>query len=563
MNLYSKLLALLLANLTLTIYAQNPLPNNWHSLDKKENGYYGVSAEKAIQSTLKDRKSKTVVVAILDSGVEYKHEDLKDNMWVNPKEIPNNGRDDDQNGYIDDIHGWNFIGGKNGENVSSDNLEVTRLYAKLKYKYDKADPDKISKADKKSYEEFLKLKEEVESHRQTATEALAGIQKSETMVKNAIQAAIKALDGQAITLENIEKLDEGDSKTISTGVAVLKQLIEEFPDLKTGDEMMKFIENDFNEGKKHYQKELDFSFNPDLNTRKIVGDNYANPLEKNYGNNDVKGPDASHGTHVAGLVGAVRNNQIGMDGIATNVKIMSVRCVPDGDERDKDVANAIRYAVDNGATVINMSFGKGYSPEKDVVDAAVKYAASKDVLLVHAAGNSAQNNDKTNNFPNKVYQKKKFLGKNKAKNWLEVGAIAPKDGLGMVAGFSNYGKKNVDLFSPGVAIYSTTPENTYNSFQGTSMASPIAAGVVAMLRSHFPTLTAKQIIKIVKSSTETPVLKVIQPGTKEEVNFSDLSSSGGIINLEKAVQLALKTKGKKKVSGWNSDHSVDPKNIRA
>ncbi|MGB3196357.1 MAG: S8 family serine peptidase, partial [Saprospiraceae bacterium] len=285
--------------------------------------------------------------------------------------------------------------------------------------------------------------------------------------------------------------------------------------------------------------------------------------EKNYGNNDVKGPDASHGTHVAGLVGAVRNNQIGMDGIATNVKIMSVRCVPDGDERDKDVANAIRYAVDNGATVINMSFGKGYSPEKDVVDAAVKYAASKDVLLVHAAGNSAQNNDKTNNFPNKVYQKKKFLGKNKAKNWLEVGAIAPKDGLGMVAGFSNYGKKNVDLFSPGVAIYSTTPENTYNSFQGTSMASPIAAGVVAMLRSHFPTLTAKQIIKIVKSSTETPVLKVIQPGTKEEVNFSDLSSSGGIINLEKAVQLALKTKGKKKVSGWNSDHSVDPKNIRA
>ena len=219
--------------------------------------------------------------------------------------------------------------------------------------------------------------------------------------------------------------------------------------------------------------------------------------------------------------------------------------------------------MDNGATVINMSFGKGYSPEKDVVDAAVKYAASKDVLLVHAAGNSAQNNDKTNNFPNKVYQKKKFLGKNKAKNWLEVGAIAPKDGLGMVAGFSNYGKKNVDLFSPGVAIYSTTPENTYNSFQGTSMASPIAAGVVAMLRSHFPTLTAKQIIKIVKSSTETPVLKVIQPGTKEEVNFSDLSSSGGIINLEKAVQLALKTKGKKKVSGWNSDHSVDPKNIRA
>ncbi len=557
MNLINKNLILTFILISIQFLdAQTSLPKDWYMLDKSKDGYYGVSAEKTISTLLKDKPSKTVVVAILDSGVDYKHEDLKDNMWVNPKEIPNNGKDDDKNGYIDDIHGWNFIGGKNGENVSVDNYEVVRLYGKMKYKFANADPDKISSADKKDYATFLKIKEEVESRRNAAKEALDQIEQSESLVKNAIQSAVKALDGKPLTMENINNIDEGDSKNLSMGVAILKQVIEENAEITSGDQLIEFIENDFAEGKKHYSKELDYAFNPDFDTRKIVGDNYKDAYEKNYGNNDVKGPDASHGTHVAGLIGAVRNNNIGMNGIATNVKIMSVRCVPDGDERDKDVANAIRYAVDQGATVINMSFGKGYSPEKEVVDAAVKYAASKDVLLVHAAGNSAQNNDKTDNFPCKQYKVKKFLGNNKAKNWLEIGAIAPKSNEELVATFSNYGKKNVDVFSPGVAIYSTTPENSYQSFQGTSMASPIAAGVATMLRSYFPTLTSKQIIKIIKKSVEVPNIEVIEPGTKKQVKFSSLSSSGGIINLEKAVILATKTKGKKKVAGWNSNHTT-------
>ena len=163
------------------------------------------------------------------------------------------------------------------------------------------------------------------------------------------------------------------------------------------------------------QNKLDYAYNPDYDSRKlIVKDNYADSNERFYGNNDVEGPDALHGTHVAGIVGAVVGNEIGSDGIARNVKLMSVRAVPDGDERDKDVANAIRYAVDNGATIINMSFGKGYSWDKKAVDEAVKYAAKHDVLLVHAAGNSGQNNDKTDNFPNDFIGKHGFIFKKNA-----------------------------------------------------------------------------------------------------------------------------------------------------
>ncbi|HMP31768.1 MAG TPA: S8 family serine peptidase, partial [Saprospiraceae bacterium] len=261
------------------------------------------------------------------------------------------------------------------------------------------------------------------------------------------------------------------------------------------------------------------------------------------------GPDALHGTHVGGIVGAIRDNNIGMDGIAPNVKLMVIRAVPDGDERDKDVANAIRYAVDNGASIINMSFGKSYSPEKNIVDEAVKYAEKNDVLLVHAAGNSAENIDVADNFPNAFLGKSGFIFKKNryAKNWIEVGALSYKKDADMVAGFSNYGSKRVDLFAPGVQIFSTTPNNQYRYLQGTSMAAPVVAGVAAVLRSHFPTLTAIQVKEVLMKSTIPFTNMVKQPGTGKEVPFNTLSVSGGVVNLYKAYELAEKTKGKKKI----------------
>lgn len=523
------------------------VPKNWYHLDADKDGFNGISLSQAYDK-LQGKKSKTIVVAVLDSGVDAEHEDLAPVMWVNSDEIPGNGKDDDHNGYVDDIHGWNFIGGKNG-NVSADSYEVTRLYAKLKYKYSSADPDKLTKANKKEYELFLECKEQVESRREAAQANMDAIQFSEKFVKDGIEMLATKLGDKPLNMENLDAIDEGDSKSLSAGINVAKNFLQANPDVSTIAELKKVIYDEFDEAKKQFGNELNFAFNPDLDQRKeIVGDRYTDLSERYYGNADVEGPDATHGTHVAGLIAAARNNGKGVDGISDNVRIMSVRCVPDGDERDKDVANAIRYAVDNGASIINMSFGKGFSPEKSIVDEAVKYAASKDVLLVHAAGNSGENNDKQNNFPNKKFDKKKFLSSNKAKNWLEVGASTPFKSPKVIADFSNYGKKNVDVFSPGVMIYSTVPNNEYRNLQGTSMASPIAAGVAALLRSYYPSLTAKQVKKIIMKSTVVNSELVDLPKTESKVKLSEISVSGGFINAAKAIELASKTKGKKKIS---------------
>jgi subtilisin family serine protease len=280
-----------------------------------------------------------------------------------------------------------------------------------------------------------------------------------------------------------------------------------------------------------YRSRANFYYNTSFNPRGVVGDNYADQNQRVYGNNDVIGPDSSHGTHVAGIIAADRENTLGINGVAIRVKIMAVRVVPDGDERDKDVANGIRYAVDNGAKIINMSFGKAYSPYKRVVDEAVRYAEAKGVLLVHAAGNSSLDLDQENNFPNR------FLGaRQQAANWLEIGASAFQKGPDLPATFSNYGKHSVDVFAPGVDILSTTPDNKYDTFSGTSMASPAAAGVAALLWSHDETLKLEELRALmVDTSRRYPRLSVKRPGVASPVLFSNLSINGSILDANSAV----------------------------
>ena len=476
-------------------------------------------------------------IAVIDSGVDTGHPDLAPNLWVNPDEIPGNNIDDDGNGYVDDIHGWNFIGGKDG-NVNHDNLEAARLLGKYRTMFNGRSSDAgLSKKEKMQYAEYQELEalitKEQKSGRERAEQygaIISGLDKLEKMMmKDSL--SFEDLATTTITDPDVQRA-AGIAGNVIAGGGTLD-------DLKTDlDGAIKFFEGKY---KYHY--------NPDYNPRVVIGDNYDNITEKYYGNNDYDGPDASHGTHVAGIIAAVRDNEVGMKGVADNVRIMTIRAVPDGDERDKDVANAIRYAVDNGASIINMSFGKGYSWDKSVVDAAVKYAQKNDVLLVHAAGNSAQNNDNTNNFPNDKYEKSGLFKSKKSKIWLEVGALDWKDGEDAPARFSNYGKMNVDLFSPGVAINSTIPDNKYADFQGTSMASPVVAGVAAVLRSYFPTLKAKQVKDILMESTVTLNQNVKTPGAEEGdplVPFSQLSVTGGVVNVYKAVQKAQVTKGKKK-----------------
>ncbi len=523
-------------------------PKNWMHLEP-EQGYYGTSAVRAYEELLKDKTPTKVIVAVIDSGIDIEHEDLEDNIWINSKEIPGNGIDDDGNGYIDDVFGWNFIGGSDGSHVDGETLEVTRLYASLRKRFESVDPLSLSDSEKKEYAAYLKYKREVESEQEKAREALQRIEPVTNTVLASLEAIGEKIEKDTFTLEELD-LIESNEQLIMIGKSILQQVTS---DMMEEDfylpGIIEMISSELKEEKKYYETKLHYQYNPDYDSRKaIVGDNYNDSSERIYGNNDVIGPDARHGTHVGGIVGAIRNNGIGIDGIAHHVEIMVIRAVPDGDERDKDVANAIRYAVDNGADIINMSFGKGYSWDKDVVDDAVKYAEKKDVLLVHAAGNSAQNNDIKDNFPNPNYNKTGFFlwPKKYAKNWIEVGAISYEDGEDLVASFSNYGEKSVDIFAPGAGIYSTVPGNNYEFLQGTSMAAPVVSGVAAVLLSYFPDLSTRQIKDIIMN-TSTPITgKVKRPGDGELVSFSTLCKTGGVINMYDAVKQASQTKGKRK-----------------
>jgi subtilisin family serine protease len=282
---------------------------------------------------------------------------------------------------------------------------------------------------------------------------------------------------------------------------------------------------------------LEFGYNPEYDPRPLVGDDPLDYSHRSYGNADVAGPGPEHGTAVAGVVAAVRGNDVGVDGIADAVRIMAVRAVPAGDERDKDVANAIRYAVDNGADVINMSFGKAYSPGKSAVDEAVRYAESRGVLIVHAAGNSGEDIDVNDNFPSR-----RLLDGSTARNWLEIGAGSW--GSSLAASFSNYGRAGVDLFAPGERIHTLEVGGGTTSSDGTSLAAPVVSGVAALLLSHFPDLTPADARDIIVASVRTPAGATAQrPGDGAPAPFADLSATGGMLDAAAAVRAALSRAG--------------------
>jgi subtilisin family serine protease len=518
------------------LYSQEPekiRPDNWMNLDPMKDKVNGVSTERTYTELLKNKTPNTIVVGVLDSGVDFDHEDLKDVMWTNPGEIPDNGVDDDKNGYIDDIHGWNFLGNKDGTNVECENFESTRLLRKLKSKYD---GKTIADCKTKEEKEEFKLYEEVKKNWNDNKEKF---EVPYTQTKFAVDALsplndkIKAdMQVTSVTKAVVEKFDPKDRNSKQLKMWVL-QIFEQLPE-KNFDELLEILRSQIEQLEPYVKCMVNLDYDP----RKIIGDNYEDVNDRYYGNPDCNGPASFHGTHVAGIIAAKRGNGIGMDGIAANVKIMAVRCVPNGDEHDKDVANAIRYAVDNGATILNMSFGKKFSWNKKIVDDAVKYAESKGVLLIHAAGNDNVDIDVETHYPCKKYESGK-----EATNFIDIGALSWKPNTEIIAPFSNYGKKTVDLFSPGVDIKSTTPHSKYADASGTSMAAPVACGVAAVLRSYYPTLTPQQIKKIlIKSSLKTyKGKKVIKPGTKDElIKFDKLTKNAGIVNLYEAVLMAEK-----------------------
>lgn len=511
--------------------SKKDLPQDWHLLDKKSSGYNGISLDKAYQ-LLKGKKSKTVVVAVIDSGIDTTHEDLKPVLWVNAKEVPGNGKDDDGNGYVDDVHGWNFIGGKDGRNVKEDSYEAARVYHQYKQKFQNVDVTSLKGEELELYEMWLKAEKDIAGD---PTELL-----NLMMLKNALRSASKAdsalqsaMGKQEFTAEEVEKFSpETDAaKGAKRSFLMLYQAL--------GIEMNRTNKDVLNEIGAYVEGQVRKAEAKEVAPKNyrndIVKDNPHDIFDRNYGNNDLMAETADHGTHVAGIIGAARGNGKGMDGIADNVRIMMLRAVPDGDEHDKDIALAIRYAVDNGAKIINMSFGKGLSPQKMWVDDAVKYAESKGVLLVHAAGNSSLDIDTAWNFPSPVFKADKL----RATNWITVGASGDLKNGGTVANFSNYGKAEVDVFAPGVGIYSAVPGgNTYRAMSGTSMAAPVVSGVAALLLSYYPTLTPQQLKFIIENSAVVESAIVTNPSTGESVKLSDISRTGGIANAYEAVKMA-------------------------
>ena len=518
---------------------------NWPHTDIFSDSIPGMSLAKAYEF-VKNKTGKTVIVGVIDSGIDVEHEDLKDVIWTNEDEIADNGKDDDNNGYIDDIHGWNFLGGEKGQ-ANPEQLEMTRIVQKWMPRFDGKSGDSIAATDKEDYDLFVKLKKIIDEKNESAANQVdratnqinqyTFINQFIGKMNDTIQ---KVLDGKEMNLENVNSLTFVDPQLLQGKMMIMRVLDSGASLEQAAGELDEIIEHNKNIAD-HYKNQLNSQYKLNFNGR-IAGDDPYDLTDTNYGNGYVIGSkdEESHGTHVSGIIAAKRNNGIGMNGVANNVKIMAVRAVPDGDEYDKDVALGIRYAVDNGAKVINMSFGKSYSPNAEWVYDAIKYAESKDVLLVHAAGNDGGDIDVEENFPNDSKDKLVEF----ADNVLTVGAMTRHFDEDVVASFSNYGKKNVDIFAPGLEIYSTYPKNEYRSIQGTSMAAPEVAGVAALVRSYYPKLTASQVKHIIMNSGIEFHKEVIKPGSKssdqEKINFDQLSVSGRILNAYNALLMAEK-----------------------
>ena len=500
---------------------------NWYNKSPELDKVCGTAVDRAYETILKDKEpQKVIIVAVIDGGIDVRHEDLKGQVWINKNEIPDNGIDDDKNGYIDDINGWNFIGNSKGEHLNIENLEVTRIYRDYKAKYDLKTANDITKEDKADFEMYTAAKAEYEEYVVKYGGIIERYTNSILEVKKANKALKAFLQQDSISMDDIKGIESEDS------------LINSYKRLLSSGTNLAYLEGAID----YYKVFTEGYLNLELNARSnVIGDNLSDMKDAFYGNGDVKGPNADHGSMVSGIIGAVRNNGMGVNGIATGVKIMALRSIPYGDEYDKDVALSIRYAVDNGASIINMSFGKGYSPMESEVYAAIKYAESKGVLMIAASGNEGQDVDVITHYPTPYSEKG-----NHVSTWLTVGANSKDFEEKMTATFSNYGTEKVHIFAPGVKVISISPDDSYDMMNGTSFSCPVVTGVAALVWSYYPELSASELREILmESAVMYKNIKVNLPGSFEEdkvpsVKFGKLSESGGVVNAYYALQMAEK-----------------------
>ena len=537
-----------LTRLTLTSYAQTGPVFQWHHLDPLTDNLIGISTDRAYEllKTLpgydRAKPNKPLIIAVADRGVDANHEDLKSVIWTNPNEIAGNGKDDDGNGYVDDVHGWNFMGLPDGHTLLNGQTEVTRLYARLQPLYEGKTAQALTKTPLSPQQHELALWKVVKPYFESRrVEALRRYQRDSLLLAEDQAALVQMQQGFGVSRIDTALLHHPPTR--DTSLLKLARLY--YRDMvrrrtATYQEYLQSHQLAHRGMERPVRYGYNLGYNPPLPDARPT-----DMTERHYGNADATGDYSEdgtfHGTFIAGIIGADRTNQLGVKGIADQVKILSVVAGTAGDERDKDVANSIRYAVDNGASIINMSFGKYFSPHRALVEEAIHYAEQKGVLLIHAAGNNHLDLDSALHYPYPRYLSGALIS-----NLITVGASGRTNDSTLATSFSNYGQQTVDVFAPGVELESTTPQNTYGSTNGTSVATPVVVGVAAVLKTYFPDLSPADLKRIILQSAvvyHTPVLK---PGTRQTVDFASLSKSGGVVNLYEAVKLAMREASVKK-----------------
>lgn len=492
--------------------------NGWHKT--YNDTLQGVNMEQAL-SFLHDKKIKAhreVVVGIIDSGIDTTSVDLIPALWKNKKEKAD-GRDNDKNGYVDDLHGWNFLGTKDGSfNMTSAGTEEYREFKRLYPKYKSADTSTVSDTTEYAYYERMKKKAGIVSYLRFVN---ITAMKDEAYCK--IDSILKEQQGiniDTLTVSGLANLNIDNETWNNACQAVAVDM------LKSGEKTLwKDVRKEHDDNFALMKKRI-YGIEHDQDKRLLMGDNMQDANDRFYGNPTLQIEGCMHGTFVAGVIAGQGINNKDVKGVCPEAKLMIIRAVADGDEYDKDIATAIRYAVDNGAKVINMSLGKYASPSAEMVNEAIAYALKKDVLIVQAAGNNKRNIDDVAYFPTA-----KDSNGNRFANYLRVGSVGR---TGKRSSFSNYGATEVDVFAPGEDITSTTLNNEYETSQGTSIAAPVVSGVAAMIRMYFPKLSAADVKEIIISS--------VRPITE----LKEYCKSGGIVDAFKAVETAVTYTKKRK-----------------
>lgn len=523
----------------------------WHQKDNKQDTIPGISLDKWYSQNKKAPKRKYIVVAVIDTQIDLKHEDLLDQIWINTTEIANNGIDDDSNGYIDDSNGWNFIGTKSGSTVWS-NFEFVRIVREFEKRFKNIKKSEVLSNDLNSYEEYIRANKKLDQEKRYYQNWLKSL-KADVIKFPIAKDSLK----KYFPKENYayQQLDSMYKKCKINDKSYMQRRDDNDKDLGALIEivMASYEQKQFNiDDIKRNEEEIDSIVNRNLNVsfnERYFFDLNDHVFDTGYGTNNVSSNLSgitinNHSTKVSGIIAANRYNGIGVKGITSNVKIMPLSISPSGDEHDKDIALAIRYAVDNGAKIINMSFGKEFSLHKKWVIDAYKFAEMHDVLLVHGSGNNSFNVDENPYYPNDVdYENPNEM----VANFINVGATTSKADSTLVASFSNYGKKNVDLFAPGAKIYTTASNNTYGFESGTSFSAPMVSGTAALIWSYYPKLTVKEVKQIILESGTAYDIEVLVPGGEgKKAKFSELSKSGKVLNVYNAMQLAEKVSKKKR-----------------